>query len=220
MDQVSGQLYKVHRYLLLQSVAFRDMFTCPPGPNAMVQGETDTDPISLQGVTQEEFEALLKLLYDRYHARLRLPTIELIPKIGTSNHDEYAQITLQQWMHILSIASHFQFDNIGERAIREITKHETDLDAMQEIVLALKHGVRQWALLGLAKLILRCEVLDEAEASRLPLGMVVKLWKAREEYLTDKMNRSPYVCLEPRAYVSKHFDGYFHDDSCGHNTSS
>lgn len=186
---VSGHLYKVHRYLLLQSVAFRDMFTCPPGPNAMVQGETDVDPITLQGVTHEEFEALLKLLYD-------------------SNHDEYAQITLQQWMHILSIASHFQFDKIRERAIREITKHETDLDAMQEIGLALKHGVRQWALPGLAKLILRREVLDEAEASRLPLDMVVKLWKAREEYLTDKMNRSPYVCLEPRAYVSKHFDGY------------
>ena len=70
VDQVSGRLYKVHRYLLSQSVAFRDMFTCPPGPNAMVQGETDADPITLQGVTHEEFEALLDVLYDRYNARL------------------------------------------------------------------------------------------------------------------------------------------------------
>ncbi|ETW77471.1 hypothetical protein HETIRDRAFT_480130 [Heterobasidion irregulare TC 32-1] len=186
---VSGRLYKVHRYLLSQSVAFRDMFTCPPGPNAMVQGETDADPITLQGVTQEEFEALLDVFYD-------------------SNHDGYSKITLQQWMHILSIASVFQFDNIRERAIREITKHEPNLDAMQEIELALKHEVRQWALEGLAKLLLRPEVLDEDEASRLPLGMVVKLWKAREEYVTDKLSRSPHVRLSHRAYVLKHFDGY------------
>ena len=132
-----------------------------------------------------------------------------IPKNGTSNHDEYSKITLQQWMHILSITSVFQFDNIRERAIREITKHEPSLDAMQEIELALKHEVRQWALEGLAKLLLRPEVLDEDEALRLPLCMVVKLWKAREEYVTDKLNRSPHVRLSHRAYVSKHFDGYY-----------
>ena len=52
----------MHRYFLeRESEVFRGMFLSPP-PQEGAEGQTDSNPISLPGVTKFEFESLLKFL--------------------------------------------------------------------------------------------------------------------------------------------------------------
>jgi hypothetical protein len=59
---VHNKLYRVYRKPLEKSSAvFASMFTVPQGPD--VEGMSDENPIVLEGIPVEEFEALLFVLY-------------------------------------------------------------------------------------------------------------------------------------------------------------
>ena len=65
--KVENTVYKIHKRVLVASAScvFRDMFSMPPGPERR-EGEIEDDPISLEGTSVLEFDALLSMLYTRY----------------------------------------------------------------------------------------------------------------------------------------------------------
>ena len=64
--QVERRLFRVHRHFLTRdSEFFRGLFACPVPPGEDAEGQTDTRPILLPGVTQHEFRCLLRFFYDR-----------------------------------------------------------------------------------------------------------------------------------------------------------
>lgn len=62
--QVENTLFKVHRYFLArESDIFGVMFQLPAGQGAAEDGRNDEQPITLPGVTVEEFKCLLDFFY-------------------------------------------------------------------------------------------------------------------------------------------------------------
>ena len=64
--QVEDCLFRVPREPLEEeSTIFADMFLLPQGEQVMVEGQSDENPIVLQGIEKDEFEPLLKALLYR-----------------------------------------------------------------------------------------------------------------------------------------------------------
>jgi hypothetical protein len=77
LDKVEDTLFNVHKYQLLKSETFSDMFKVPRGADGNPEeGASSEHPIVMQGVTASDFEALLTVLYARWG---------LIPRIITAN---------------------------------------------------------------------------------------------------------------------------------------
>jgi hypothetical protein len=69
-------------------------------------------------------------------------------------------------------------EKIHDRAIKELTT--MDIDPVDKVVLAVKHGIRDWLSLAYVDLCIRNEPLREDEAHDLGLNTTVKLACARE----------------------------------------
>ncbi|CCL99367.1 uncharacterized protein FIBRA_01385 [Fibroporia radiculosa] len=191
-------LFKVHRYFLERdSEFFRDMFSCPLG-GASVEGETEESAIALPGVTRFELECLLSFLYNGMYER---------------------DVSIDEWVAILSISSRFLFDRIRERAIREIATYAPPLDPVERIFLATKHDIPQWLRPAYMDLCIRPESLTEEEAQKLGLPTVVRLARAREQlsqgrretrretfddYSVDALTGTKQTTLQPQPHHSQY----------------
>lgn len=79
------------------------MFSLPRGAQVSstdAEGTSDANPIYLSGVTELEFETLLRFFYK-------------------SIYDDFT-LSQESWIALLSIAHRYEFLNVRERAIREI----------------------------------------------------------------------------------------------------
>jgi hypothetical protein len=91
------------------------------------EGTSDANPICLPGVTELEFETLLRYFYKRSGRQLFPPQIStrsrFVARAGmngsNSMHDGFS-LPQSSWIALLSIAHHYEFLNVRERAIREI----------------------------------------------------------------------------------------------------
>ncbi|PBK86945.1 hypothetical protein ARMGADRAFT_1086050 [Armillaria gallica] len=64
--KVEDVLFRVPRSQLIEnSGTFRAMFTLPQAATGTIEGDTDDEPIQLQGVSKVDFERLLKFMYRR-----------------------------------------------------------------------------------------------------------------------------------------------------------
>jgi len=102
--QVESRLFRVHRHFLSEnSLLFSSMFSLPRGAQVgsmAPEGTSDANPIHLPGVTELEFETLLRFFYKSIYEGFALPQAS--------------------WIALLSIAHRYEFLNVRERAIREI----------------------------------------------------------------------------------------------------
>jgi hypothetical protein len=59
-------LFNVHKYQLIKSEVFSDMFKIPkPDSNEPEEGSSPEHPIIIEGVAPSDFTALLRVLYAR-----------------------------------------------------------------------------------------------------------------------------------------------------------
>jgi len=61
LRQVENYLFRVPHSCLAQSEVFRDLFLLPVGAHG-AEGQSDANPIVLEGIKKGEFESLLKVL--------------------------------------------------------------------------------------------------------------------------------------------------------------
>ena len=100
------------------------------------EGASDENPIYLSGVTELEFETLLRYFYKGYvrvsrtaspfrHYRPNMANgcagtgAPFFPDAGPSMHDDFS-LPQSSWIALLSIAHRYEFLNVRVRAIREI----------------------------------------------------------------------------------------------------
>ncbi|KAI0251878.1 hypothetical protein BJV78DRAFT_395638 [Lactifluus subvellereus] len=98
-----SRLFCVHRHFLAEnSLVFSSMFSLlrEPMDSSSAEGACDTNPIYLSGVTELEFETLLRYFYNSMHDGFSLPQTS--------------------WIALLSITHRYDFPNVRERAIREV----------------------------------------------------------------------------------------------------
>ncbi|KAI0305099.1 hypothetical protein B0F90DRAFT_1701254 [Multifurca ochricompacta] len=171
--QVENRLFRVHRHFLAEnSLAFSSMFSLPRAPTdgSAVEGTSDSNPIHLSGVTELEFETLLRYFYQRCVPSVTAP-------LGTAN-------ALPRPPHFL---------NVRERAIREIygqvaqpQDHLLLLSVAEKYDLPPKH-----LLSSLVVLVTRPQPLTEGEVARFSALTVSRLAHAREDFVRRTVNPPP-----------------------------
>ncbi|CCM04331.1 uncharacterized protein FIBRA_06502 [Fibroporia radiculosa] len=161
-DKHQSVLYRIHRYFLERdSEVFRDMFLCAPGEKKR-EGLTEETAIFLPGVTTHEIESLLSFLY---HGMYKM------------------EVSLDNWVALLSISSRYLFKEIRPLAIQAIAAHNPPLDPVERIVLAVKHDIPSWLQPAYIALGLRGDPLSDAEGEKLGLRATLLIARARETML-------------------------------------
>jgi len=150
------------------------MFSLPvgtSGSSGVTEGKSDTSPIEIPGVTNQEMESFLGFVY-------------------FGMHDEHIS-TLESWVSLLSFSTRFICDKIRARSIRELEAIQSRVDPIERIVLAVQHNIPQWLSGAYQELCQRHDPLSVEEGERLGLPTVIKLMKAREILLSPPDIRDP-----------------------------
>jgi len=160
--QVEDTLFKLPKGQFAASSVFATIFTLPPGEKD-AEG-TEDKPFVLHGISEVDFESLLKLMYPPPLTNVKL--------------------TQQEWISVLKLCTMWEFTPIRKRAIQELSKKEMKMGTMKKIKCGKTYEVKEWVLAGYVELLKRTETITEEEAERLGWKTAAKLLLLREQYLS------------------------------------
>lgn len=103
----------------------------------------------------------------------------------------HSPLSRDHWTNLLSIASRYDFDDIRERAIKEISSFRPPLEPVRMVELALRHDVPQWLEPGYCALCQRQQPMNEAEVNKVGLHLAVKISRARDLLRRSKPKQQP-----------------------------
>ncbi|CAE6524041.1 unnamed protein product [Rhizoctonia solani] len=168
--KVENVLFKVHKYHLVRSETFSDMFKVPQRSGDSVEGSTPEHPVVLDGVAATGFEALLTMLYAR-----RCSTFQL-------------QLTSSLITSAFRLAHMWNFFDLRSYLLAQA---EASLSDAEKIVFAKKFSVRKWLAPAYLNLCRRSTPPTTSEATKLRLDDVVMIFRLRERYrVWDPMGRT------------------------------
>ena len=87
------------------------------------------------------------------------------------------------WALLLSIATRYDFDQIREHAIREISSLAPPVDPIRLVELAFRHDVSQWLESAYVSLCTRPHPLTQPEATRVGHAVARKIGRCRAEFI-------------------------------------
>ncbi|KAJ1305383.1 hypothetical protein OPQ81_000398 [Rhizoctonia solani] len=159
--QIEDMLFRIHKYLLLESETFSDMFKLPRGTGSNLgEGSKAEHPIVLEGVAISDFEALLQVLYASYFsADQSEPSSELI----------IPAFRLAKMWNFTDLCAHLA--PLAERMFGEADK----------IVFAREFQFDQWIVPAHIKLCQRSDPLNSEEATKIGLSSLLFISRIREE---------------------------------------
>ncbi|KAG1726077.1 uncharacterized protein EDB91DRAFT_64371 [Suillus paluster] len=166
---VEDCLFRVPRNTLeSQSDVFRDLFLLPVKADE-AEGRSDTNPIVLEGIQQEEFQSLMKVLYPLPFTRLSSP--------------DGLPATLEEWTGVLKLSKMWGFTRIQEFAIQQM-EPILATRPLDKVALAQDYGVTRWLIPGLLQLARRAEPVGQDDVRKLGLDTALKLAEVRESIQT------------------------------------
>ncbi|KZT03945.1 uncharacterized protein LAESUDRAFT_715869 [Laetiporus sulphureus 93-53] len=158
-------LFKIHRSVLQsRSVVFETMFSLIPPDNVSKVGNSDGNPIRLEGTSAIDFERLLAVLYPSDFRCMDLHTFD-------------------EWMSVIELATKYQMDDVREFAVEKATRSGS---LAQRIVMARQYdlpdllekarldicerrgpiSLRDARLLGVDELAILCKSREDARGRR------------------------------------------------------
>ncbi|KAG8767257.1 hypothetical protein FRC12_006371 [Ceratobasidium sp. 428] len=162
--QIENTIFNVHKYQLMESTTFSDMFAIGNTSNnnqTAREGSSLDCPIAMKGVSATDFECLMTVLYAKhfsdYHPK---PEFSLIAPA----------FRLASMWNFGSVCAHLK--SLAERA----------LDHADKIVFAREFGFTEWLAPAHTKLCLRQEKLTPEEASKLGLESLFFISQYREKH--------------------------------------
>lgn len=90
------------------------------------------------------------------------------------------ELSLAEWIALLSISSLYDMTKIRRRAIDEIIRCVPPIDPVEKIVQAQKHDIPEWLPSAYKDLCRRKNPLEEWEAVRIGINVTVKVARVRE----------------------------------------
>ncbi|CAE6469460.1 unnamed protein product [Rhizoctonia solani] len=178
--QVEDTLFNVHKYQLLKSETFSDMFKIPSQSNDQPEeGSSPEHPIVMQGVSATDFEALLTVLYAR-------------TSIGFPSYFSNSQPTPEASLIIpaFRLANMWNFSDLRAYLIPFT---ETVLGDIDKIVFAREFGIQDWLALAHKNLCERTEPITLEEARKLGIESLVFISRMRELFRPPLLADSPSV---------------------------
>ncbi|TFK89040.1 hypothetical protein K466DRAFT_546042 [Polyporus arcularius HHB13444] len=167
--QVGKRLFKVPRRRFEQeSENFRDMFALPTS-DGNVEGSSDEHPLLLEGIAEEEFRTLLRVMFR--------------PHYGASE-EESRPLSLTEWIDVLKLTTMWHYATLRAVAIDSLTPMLQQYEPVQWISLARKYDVREWLLPALHALARRKQPLQLHEVEPLGIATAIKMAEVRESYVS------------------------------------
>ncbi|EIN06749.1 hypothetical protein PUNSTDRAFT_136585 [Punctularia strigosozonata HHB-11173 SS5] len=163
--QVEDELYRIPRRTFEQdSGVFKTMFSLPRPRNGKEEGNTDDNPIRLQGIKKRDFEQLLRVIQPSF------------PSSG-------GNLTIQEWLVVLELATMWEFAGIRVRAIEALLV--LPMDPVEKVTVGFQYDIKdeRWLPPALKALVERPKCLTLEEGVKLGLECVIKLAQVRESYL-------------------------------------
>ncbi|KAI6145074.1 hypothetical protein BKA82DRAFT_1002237 [Pisolithus tinctorius] len=168
---VEDCLFRVSREpLAAESTVFRGMFLLPQGDSETVEGQSDTCPVILQGVSKWEFESLLRALLIRQHGKRK----------GSS-------LGKAQWISVLKLSTMWEFKELRKAAIQYLDSPSQPLDPVNKLALASKYEIKRWQLPALLELAKRSLPISVEEGRLIGLENALKLAVVREQFQRMKL---------------------------------
>lgn len=166
--QIEDTLFNVHKYQLVKSETFSDMFNMPKEENdEPEEGSSPEHPIVMDGVSASDFEALLTVLYAT-HFSTNQPAPEaslIIPSFRLANMWNFKDLR----SYLLPLA---------EKVLEDVDK----------IVFAREFDLKSWLAPAHLRLCQRPEVLTTDEATKLGVHSLLMISRMREQYRVLKTN--------------------------------
>ncbi|CAE6470323.1 hypothetical protein ACGC1H_005946 [Rhizoctonia solani] len=177
--QVEKTLFNVHKYLLVKSEVFSEMFSGfkieddEPQP-----GSSPEHPIVIHGAAASDFAALLKILYAN-HFSSNKPTPEgslIIPAFRLANLLNFSELRTFLLPHA-----------------------ENNLGDVDKIVFAREFDIKDWLAPAHIRLCQRSSPLSTEEARKLGVDSVLLVWRMREQH-RDKPSGSTSNFIASQTY--------------------
>ncbi|CUA75515.1 hypothetical protein RSOLAG22IIIB_11797 [Rhizoctonia solani] len=145
--QVEDTLFNVHKYQLLKSETFSDMFRVPKSKDdEPEEGSSPEHPIVMEGVKADDFVALLKVLYASH--------------FSTHQPEPDASLIIPAFR----LANMWNFSDLRAFLLPLAEKHLTDID---KILFAREFDIKNWLAPAHIRLCQREEKLTTEEARKL-----------------------------------------------------
>ncbi|KAJ7496813.1 hypothetical protein FB451DRAFT_1549850 [Mycena latifolia] len=130
--------------------------------DALSDGSDDNHPLKLEGISRQDFERLLEVLYP----------LTAIPKTPV--------LAKYEWISVLKLANLWHFLEVRDLAIQQLTSHAESLDCIERILFARKYDVSAWLRSGYTDLARRKEPISLEEARKIGLEVALQIYQARE----------------------------------------
>ncbi|KAF7370263.1 hypothetical protein MSAN_00657500 [Mycena sanguinolenta] len=182
--KIEDSIFKVPRYHFEHSSEiFATTFTLPVADNADAEGQSDENPVILEGISSVDFRALLKVLYP-----LDIPQILSMPK--------------DEWISVLKLSTQWYFLDARDLAIKQLNDRP-DIGGVERILLARQYDVATWLRKGYNDLAKREEGLSLEDAAKIGWETTVRLYQTREaaikSYPGNQYTHSPFGTAIPRS---------------------
>ncbi|KAL4259017.1 BTB domain-containing protein [Pleurotus pulmonarius] len=164
--QVENDLFRIPTsYLKKYSAIFHQMpsLNAHPGPDAA--GQSDANPIKLEGVSKVEFERFLTV-------------------VGKYEVEPSKSFDATHWLSVLKLANLWGFSDLRKTAITKLSSEELRRasTATARLHYGRLHKVEQWVEQAYTELVDRREKISEGEAELIGWKVLLKLCHLREDF--------------------------------------
>ncbi|KAF8600047.1 hypothetical protein BDV93DRAFT_525605, partial [Ceratobasidium sp. AG-I] len=160
---IEDTLFNVHKYQLMKSETFSDMFKIANESNQEnEEGLSPENPIVMSGMKASDFEALLTVLY--------------ATRFSTYQPDPEAALIIPAFR----LANMWNFSDLRSYLLPLAEKVLSDVD---KIVFSREFDVKDWLAPAHTRLCRRKEALSSEEASKLGVESLLVIYRVREENL-------------------------------------
>ncbi|KAF7356258.1 hypothetical protein MVEN_00957300 [Mycena venus] len=171
--QVEDRIFKVPRYHFERSSEiFATTFTLPTGNDTDAEGNSDENPVILEGINSVDFQRLLNVLYPLD-----------IPQILNMAKDE--------WISVLKLSTLWYFLDARDLAIQQLN-NRPEIGSVERILLAQQYDVATWLRLGYTDLAKREEGISLGDAEKIGWQTTVRLYQTREAAIRNYSASTSY----------------------------
>ncbi|KAL5490018.1 hypothetical protein ACEPAI_4851 [Sanghuangporus weigelae] len=184
--EVENVLFRVpRRSFEMESSVFKEMFELPSDGSS--DGITDEKPLTLSGITVENFRAFLRVLFDPAHGSL-------------------SELKQDEWISVLQVSHMWSCDRLFALAISKLSVLE--VDPFLKITLAKAYNIKDWWLPAYFSIVTRADPLTLQEAEKLGMETTMKLTEVRESryrWIVDDLEepRPQSIGYSPYPYGKK-----------------
>ncbi|KAF7370268.1 hypothetical protein MSAN_00658000 [Mycena sanguinolenta] len=163
--KVEDTIFNVPRYHFERmSEIFATMLTLPAGDGIPTEGQSDENPIVLEGVSGVDFRSLLKVLYP-------LDVLQV--------WNNASRLTKDDWISVLKLSTQWRFLAVRDLAIQRLDNHG-DIEIIERILLARQYDIADWLRKGYTALAERTQGITSEEAKRIGWETAFLLCQVRE----------------------------------------